>query len=70
MEINRRKLRASLGTRRNRREGTGGKVIPGSGGGTNQRRNKYRYPRTRTNRTQPRVLLERLVRATVAKAGV
>ncbi len=61
MEINRRKLRQKLGTRKNRREGTKTKAIRGTGGGATQRVQKYRNFKRSRAATRPSVLLERLI---------
>ncbi len=65
MNINRRKLRASLGTRRNRRAGTKTKAIPGSGGGVNQKVQNYRH--YRRQRPKPAILLNQLVQKEQAR---
>ena len=66
--INRRALRRKLGSRKQRREGTKTKAIRGTGGGANQRVNKYRnFKRSRAT-VRPAVLLERLIKKTIAPA--
>lgn len=65
MNINRRKLRASLGTRRLRRAGTKTKAIPGSGSGVNQKVQNYRH--YRRQRPRPATLLKALIRKAQAE---
>lgn len=60
--IDRRALRQSLGTRRVRREGTKTKAIRGTGGGADQRVNKYRFFKRGRAKTRPSVTLGRLIR--------
>ena len=57
--INRRKVRASLGSRSNRKRGTKSKAIPGSQGGKGKMQ-QYRYA-TSAKHARPRVALERKI---------
>lgn len=52
--LTRRQARKKLGTRSHRRAATNGKIIPGTGSGTNQRMQCYRYPRP-SRRLGPKV---------------
>lgn len=61
--INRRELRASLGSRTTRRSGTKTKALPGQKAG--KKYTKYRY-RGRNHQPLPRVKLAKLIRAAAA----